>query len=113
MLERAQTCEAQVAACIEQQRAGASCPWTQQLVPCVKNAAFGVGPQSVYYVACDLSSDPLYVLDLESGRERRIGTLENLRKRPNGLSVSRDGRTMMYAKVTSQNDDLMLIENFR
>jgi Tol biopolymer transport system component len=86
---------------------------TRQLVPCVKNAAFGVGPQGVYYVACDLSSDPLHVLDLESARDRRIGTLENLRKRPNGLSVSRDGKTLVYARVTTQNDDLMLIENFR
>jgi serine/threonine protein kinase/Tol biopolymer transport system component len=86
---------------------------TRQLVPCVKVGAFGVGPQGVYYVACDVRSDPLYVLDLESGRERRIGTLENLRRRPNGLSVSRDGRTIVYSKVTSQNDDLMLVENFR
>jgi Tol biopolymer transport system component len=86
---------------------------TRQLVPCVKNAAFGVGPQGVYYVACDVHSDPLYILDLDSGKERRIGTLENLRKRPNGLSVSRDGKTFVYSKVTSQNDDLMLVENFR
>src|SRR4029453_705227 len=31
---------------------------TRQLVACVQNGAFGVGPQGVYYVPCNLNPDP-------------------------------------------------------
>jgi eukaryotic-like serine/threonine-protein kinase len=86
-------------------------PW--QLVACVKDSAFGAGPQGVHYVPCDPSSDPVHVLDLETGRDRRLGTLENLTRRPLGLTVSSDGRTIIYPRRTTQNADLMLIENFR
>jgi hypothetical protein len=66
------------------------------------------------YVPCDLSPDPpVHVLDLETGKDRRLGMLKSLKSRPNGLSVSRDGKTIVYSKVTTQDADLMLIENFR
>lgn len=86
----------------------------RQLVTCVWWSAFGVGPQGVYYVPCDPSADPpVHVLDLETGRDRRLGMLEKLTERPLGLSVSPDGQTIVYPRVTSENADLMLIENFR
>jgi len=86
----------------------------RQLVACVRNSAFGVGPQGVYYVPCDLSADPpLHILDLETGRDRRLGTLEKMMERPLGLSVSPDGRTIVYPRQILNNADLMLIENFR
>jgi Tol biopolymer transport system component len=86
----------------------------RQLVACVKDSAFGVGPQGVYYVPCDASADPpVHVLDLATGRDRRLGTLDKLNYRPLGLSVSPDGRTIVYPRRTNQNSDLWLIENFR
>ena len=86
----------------------------RQLVACVWRSAFGAGPQGVYYVPCDPSADPsVHVLDPETGRDRRLGTLEHLIFRPLGLSVSPDGRTILYPRLTSENADLMLIENFR
>ena len=54
-----------------------------------------------------------HVLDLKTGRDRRLGTLDGLAGRPLGLSVSPDGRTIVYSKQTSGNADLMLIENVR
>jgi len=87
---------------------------THQLVPCVRRTAFGVGPLGVYYVPCDPSPNPaVHVLDLKSGRDRRLGTLDGITRSPGGLSVSPDGRTIVYQKLTIQNADLMLIENFR
>jgi WD40-like Beta Propeller Repeat len=86
----------------------------RQLVACVWWGAFGAGPQGVYYVPCDPSADPpVHVLDLKTGRDRRLGMLEKLTERPLGLSVSPDGQTIVYPRVTSENADLMLIENFR
>ncbi len=43
----------------------------RQLIACVKNSAFGVGPRGVYYVPCDPSPDPpVYLLDPKTGRNR-------------------------------------------
>jgi hypothetical protein len=50
---------------------------------------------------------------LETGQDRRLGTLEKLTQPPLGLTVSPDGRTIVYPRLTSENADLMLIENFR
>jgi Tol biopolymer transport system component/DNA-binding winged helix-turn-helix (wHTH) protein len=84
-----------------------------QLVPCIRGAAFGVGPLGVYYVPCDPSPNPsVHVLDLKTSRDRRLGTLDGI-ETGGGLSVSPDGRTIVYQKLTIQNADLMLIDNFR
>jgi serine/threonine protein kinase len=86
----------------------------RQLVACVRRTAFGAGPQGVYYVACDPSSNPpVHVLDLETGRDRLLGTLDGLVDRPLGLAVSPDGKTIVYPRVMHTDADLMLIENFR
>jgi eukaryotic-like serine/threonine-protein kinase len=86
----------------------------RQLLACVRNSAFGTGPQGVYYVPCGSSADaPVHVLDLESGRDRRLGTIEGLTYRPLGLAVSPDGNTILYPRQVHLSSDLMLIENFR
>jgi serine/threonine protein kinase/Tol biopolymer transport system component len=85
----------------------------KQLVACVRRSAFGVGPLGVYYVPCDPSPNPpVRVMNLETGNDLRLGTLEGLYP-PMGLAVSPDGRTILYPRITNQNTDLMLIENFR
>jgi eukaryotic-like serine/threonine-protein kinase len=86
----------------------------QQLIPCVKNSAFGASPRGVYYVPCDLTPDPpLYVLDPKTGRTAHLGRLDGLSNRPLGLSVSPDGNTIIYPRQVLSRADLMLIENFR
>jgi Tol biopolymer transport system component len=86
----------------------------RQLVACVKSTAFGVASQGVYYVPCDSSPNPsVHVLDLRTGSDLRLGTLEGLGGPPMGLAVSPDGSTILYPRITNQNSDLMLIENFR
>jgi eukaryotic-like serine/threonine-protein kinase len=86
----------------------------RQLIACVKNSAFGVGPRGVYYVPCDPSPDPpVYLLDPKTGRNARLGTLDGLFPRPLGLSVSPDGNAIVYPRQVLSRADLMLIENFR
>jgi hypothetical protein len=86
----------------------------QQLIPCVKSSAFGVGPRGVYYVPCDVTPDPpLYVLDPKTGRTAHLGRLDGLKNRPLGLTVSPDGNTITYSRQVLSRADLMLIENFR
>jgi Tol biopolymer transport system component/DNA-binding winged helix-turn-helix (wHTH) protein len=87
---------------------------TRQLVACVRGSAFGAGPQGVYYVPCKPEADPtVHVLDPYTGRDRRLGTLESLTRRPLGLAVSPDGKSIVYPRLMNENRDLMLIENFR
>ncbi len=86
----------------------------RQLVACVRSGGFGVGPQGVYYVPCDSSANPpIHVMDMQTGRDRRLGTLDGVTERPLGLSVSPDGRTILYPRQVQIGADLMLIENFR
>jgi WD40-like Beta Propeller Repeat len=86
----------------------------RQLVACVSQSAFGAGPQGVYYVPCDPTPDPVvHVLDSETGRDRPLGKLEKFVRRPLGLAVSPDGKTIFYSRRVSGSSDLMLIENFK
>jgi hypothetical protein len=48
--------------------------------------------------------------DTVTGRDRLLGTLD----RPGpGLTVSADGKTILYSKMIGEGSDLILIENFR
>jgi len=90
----------------------------RQLVACVQKTAFGVGLQGVYYVPCDPTADPpLHVIDPDTGRGRRLGTLEQFERSNEaaalGLSISPDGMSVLYIRHMSDSADLMLIENFR
>jgi hypothetical protein len=90
----------------------------RQLVACVKQTAFGVGLQGVYYVPCDPAADPpLHVIDPNTGRDRRLGVLEQFERSPDapalGLSASPDGTSVLYLRHMSDSADLMLIENFK
>jgi Tol biopolymer transport system component/DNA-binding winged helix-turn-helix (wHTH) protein len=86
----------------------------RQLLACVRNSAFGVGPEGVYYVPCDPTSDAtVHVVDLKTRGTRRLGTLDGLMERPLGLTVSPDGNTIVYPRKGQSTADLMLIENFR
>jgi hypothetical protein len=69
-------------------------------------------------VPCDAGANPpLEVTDVESGRTRRLGTLEMYENDNNapalGLSISPDGKSILYLRHISDSADLMLIENFR
>jgi len=73
---------------------------------------FAVGVAGVYTV--DFSSGPappLFLRDPVTGRGRVLGTLEKAHEY--GLTVSPDGKTVLYSRLVNEGTDLMLIENFR
>ena len=86
------------------------------LVPCVDTRSFAVGPGGVHHVHCaeerdaDAARRVLHLLDPETGRDRAIGAFES--QWTGGLSVSPDGRSVIYSSGAFSTD-LMMIENFR
>jgi Tol biopolymer transport system component len=84
----------------------------RKLLDCVGIQAFTVGPAGVHHLGCEEgpTGRPLYLFDFATGRDRLLGKLE---KAVLGLTVSPDGRTILYTKRVEQGADLMMIENFR
>ena len=73
---------------------------------------FAVGLAGVYTV--DFWSGPpppLFLRDPATGQGRLLGKLEQAH--PYGLTVSPDGKTILYTRLVNEGTDLMLIENFR
>jgi hypothetical protein len=89
----------------------------RQLVPCVGTGQYGVHGNEVYYCACSDAPDwaadtPVHAIDLSTGRDRVVGILQG--GAPSfGVSVSPDGKSILYEHHISAGADLMLIENFK
>ncbi|MCI0603024.1 serine/threonine-protein kinase [bacterium] len=64
----------------------------------------------IYYIDQQESETRLQFLDLASGNSTTIA--QNLGKAATGLTASPDGKTILFARVDSSIDDLMLVENF-
>jgi Tol biopolymer transport system component len=86
------------------------------LASCIREfRGFAVTDDAVFYAACPdeqvrFPDATLRRIDLASGRDEAIGTLEQYRTK---LAVSPDGRTVVYTSLTRRGSDLMLIEGFR
>ena len=62
----------------------------RQLVACVKNTAFGVAPQGVYYVPCDPSPNPpVHVLDLRNRQRPAPWNARRTRRPPEWVWLCR------------------------
>jgi Tol biopolymer transport system component len=90
----------------------------RRVLECVPPKGFAVGPTGVYHLGCtaDLRAVPLYLLDPATGRDRLLGKLEQAVSAAglsSGLTVSADGKTILYVKAENKDSDLMMIENFR
>jgi Tol biopolymer transport system component len=82
------------------------------VIDCVPRFGFAVATAGIFHLGCngDETSVALSLLDPATGRDRLIGKLE----RPaEGLTISADGKTVLYTKVAGEGSDLVLIENFR
>jgi hypothetical protein len=84
----------------------------RQLVQCV--TGFAAGAQGVYYFPCNVDDPAIRLIDAATGRDRFVRRLEGFVAGVDwGPAVSPDGTMVIYAKVTREGSDLMLIENFR
>jgi Tol biopolymer transport system component/DNA-binding winged helix-turn-helix (wHTH) protein len=78
--------------------------------------SWGVNPLGVYYVA-DKSIDGKYVVNLFRFESRRVVKLAHMTAMPlwltGGLSLSSDGRQLLYAQLDQVVNDVVMIEHFR
>jgi hypothetical protein len=89
------------------------------IIPCVPFPfGYTVGPEGVLHLDCrtptteDPSRRTLRLWEASTGRDRAIATLDIGEGDILGLSVSPDGRTILYTRG-SATADLLMIENFR
>ena len=73
--------------------------------------AFAVLERGIYFIDRLSGDSRLQFFDFATGRSTIVA--RNLGDVRNGLTASPDGRTILYSRVDSRVDDLMLVENFR
>jgi Tol biopolymer transport system component len=86
-------------------------------------AAFAVTEQGIYYIDRPSGEGGIYSFDRPSGEtrlqyfnlatRRSITVARNLGNVGTCLTATSDGRTILYSRIDSSVDDLMLVENFR
>jgi hypothetical protein len=72
---------------------------------------FSLLERGAYYIDKDRGDTRLQYLNFATGRSSIVA--RNLGEVSSGLTTSRDGRTILYTRLDSHTDDLMLVENFR
>ena len=77
----------------------------------VMPTSFDLLDMGIYYVERLRDRNNLRFFDL--ARRQSTGIAENLGNLAAGLSASADGRTILFPRVDSSADELMLVENFR
>jgi Tol biopolymer transport system component len=86
------------------------------VIECVPIWGWIPDAQGVFHLDCagpaDSQRRALRHWDAKTGRDRVLTTLDSGPAWPLGLSVSPDGRSILFAHTASSND-LMMIENFR
>jgi len=85
------------------------------VIDCVQWRGLTVGSAGIYHLGCTPNprgaSMPLYLLDVATGRDRLLGTVEAA---GGTITVSPDGKTILYSRVmVNEGSDLMMIEDFR
>ena len=67
--------------------------------------------KGVYYIDQRTDEAKLQFLSVETGKSTLVA--RNLGRVRRGLTATSDGRTILFARVDSSADDLMLVEDFR
>ncbi len=91
----------------------------EQLIPELKQAGYwrswGVLEQGIYFIAKEMS--PRRTIQFYSFATRHVTPLLTIEKDPlyfqPGLTISPDGRLLLYAQRDAKVNDILLLENFR
>jgi hypothetical protein len=82
-----------------------------KLIEGVVSTSFDVVDSGIYYLEQLSGETRLRYFDVATGKSTLVaGHVGNVSV---GLTASRDGRTILYSRVDSSVNDLMLVENFR
>ena len=89
-----------------------------QVLESVHTPNFSVTPQGIYFIQAPDTDEPgrsflIRFFDFATGRATRINSLPPGVGAYLGLTVSPDGRSILYTQVDQSQSDLMLVENFR
>jgi hypothetical protein len=79
----------------------------------VLNAGFTVLERGIYYLEALSGQAQLQFYDIASRRSTTVSPNLGDCTKAGGLSAALDGRTILFARLDSSVDDLMLVENFR
>ena len=87
----------------------------RKVAECVITRSLAAGPDGVYYMRCPAQAPtaPLIRLDVETGREVLLGTPAIGGGFVPGMTVSPDGKRVLYTRHVAEGSDLMLVEGFR
>ena len=89
-----------------------------QVLESVRAPNFSVTPQGIYFIRPPDTDEPgrsflIRFFDFATGRATTIHSLPPGVRASFGLTVSPDGRFILYTQVDQSQSDLMLVENFR
>jgi Tol biopolymer transport system component len=83
----------------------------RQLAECGHARSLAASPGALYYFGCpDGEAWPLFRFDTASAKHERLEVLTSVNM---GLTVSPDGKTIVYSRENLAGADLMMVENFR
>ncbi|HLK64506.1 MAG TPA: protein kinase [Bryobacteraceae bacterium] len=82
-----------------------------KVVQGVVNIAFALSKTGIFYIDQDSGDTRLQFYDFATGKPHTIA--RNLGEVGQGLSVSPDGRTILYSRMSPPVSDLMLVDPFR
>jgi Tol biopolymer transport system component len=89
----------------------------RRIIVCVPKWGYAVGPEGLFHLDCispeeNPSRRGLRLWNAATGQDRLLATLDTGPAWPLGLSVSPDGRSVLFLRYSSSLD-VMMIENFR
>jgi Tol biopolymer transport system component len=87
----------------------------QPVVDCIVSRSLAAGPDGIYYVGCPPEEvhSPMFRLDVRTLAPTLLGIAEIGGSFVPGMTVSPDGRRILYAKLVRDTADLMMIDHFR
>ena len=76
-------------------------------------ASWTLSGNSIYYLRESDKATAIEVLHLETGRTQRIHSLERAPAAYSGLTVTPDGKSLVYTDLTEAGSHITLVQNFR